>query len=467
MMKHIHFIGIGGTGLSAIARVLIQQGYEVSGSDMTASDYFLQIGKDGAKIVLGHKAENVLGADMVIRSSAIKDTNPEVIAALAQGIPVLKRSEFLPILLDGLNTIAVAGSHGKTTTTAMVLFILNKIGVDPSFIVGANVKQLGTNAHAGTSQLFVIEADEYDYMFLGLNPLVSVITNIEHDHPDCFPTLQSYLDAFVQFARRLRSNGTLLVCSDDGGIRDLIPQLENLQTNIKTYGFNDDAIHQANNLQSDPDGYPTFDMVYKNNNSENELLGKCKLQIPGKHNVLNGLAALSVIHTLGLSMPDAINALADFTGTERRFDIVDRVKGITFVNDYAHHPTQITSTIAAAKAKFPGSRIWAIWEPHTYSRTASLARDFSHALADADLVVITQIYAAREADTGYLPIDIVDDLGSSKACFIPDFLQVVDFLIQNLVEGDVVLVLSAGNAPEITELSLAALKDKRDGTGSK
>ena len=215
MMKHIHFIGIGGTGLSAIARILLQQGYVVSGSDMTASIYFDQISKDGAKTTLGHAAENVFGADMVVRSSAIKDSNPEVIAARNQGVPVLKRSEFLPILLKGFNTIAVAGSHGKTTTTAMILFILNEIGADPSFIVGANVKQFGSNAHAGNSQLFVIEADEYDYMFLGLDPLISVITNIEHDHPDCFPTPQSYLDAFTQFVGRLRQNGTALVCSDD------------------------------------------------------------------------------------------------------------------------------------------------------------------------------------------------------------------------------------------------------------
>ena len=228
-MKHIHFIGIGGTGLSAIARILLQQGYYVSGSDSFASNYFKEITRDGAKTVLGHDSNNILGANLVVRSSAIKDDNPEVKAAIAQGIPVMKRSEFLPILLQGLDTIAIAGSHGKTTTTSMVLYILHELGADPSFISGANVKQVGTNARAGKSKLFVIEADEYDNMFLGLDPLISVITNIEHDHPDCFPTPEEYLNAFVQFISRLRPNGTALVCIDDPGNCDLL-KLENVKS---------------------------------------------------------------------------------------------------------------------------------------------------------------------------------------------------------------------------------------------
>jgi len=236
-MRHVHFIGIGGTGLSAIARILVQRGYEVSGSDNFASVYFNDIARDGAKTFLGHHPDNVRGADVVVRSSAIKDDNPEFISAIQLGIPVLKRSDFLPMLLKSSDTIAIAGSHGKTTTTSMILFMLHEIGADPSFISGAIVKQLATNAHAGSSDLFVIEADEYDYMFLGLNPLISVITNIEHDHPDCFPTPEAYMEAFVQFLSRQRPNGTAFLCVDDPGVRQLLTRDAVTLVNFKTYGL--------------------------------------------------------------------------------------------------------------------------------------------------------------------------------------------------------------------------------------
>jgi UDP-N-acetylmuramate--alanine ligase len=457
-MKHIHFIGIGGTGLSAIARILLQQGFVVSGSDSFASNYYAEITRDGAKTVLGHDPNNILGADVVVRSSAIKDENPEVKAAIAQGIPVMKRSEFLPILLQGLDVIAISGSHGKTTTTSMVLFILNELGADPSFISGANVKQVGTNARAGKSKLFVIEADEYDYMFLGLDPLISVITNIEHDHPDCFPTPEVYLNAFVQFISRLRPNGTALVCIDDPGNCDLLKH-ENVETiNIKTYAIGKNADYQAVNLIRNSKGCLTFDVVFHHPQKGSITLGQCSLSIPGRHNVHNALAALAVVDTLGLSMSDALISMSQFEGAERRFDILGKVRGVTIINDYAHHPTQIASTLEAAHARFPGSKIWVIWEPHTYSRTSTLEKEFVKVLADADEVVITKIYAAREVDTGFLPLGIIDALTSKKACYIPDFSQVVDYLIKYIQNGDVVLVLSAGNAPEISEKLMETLK---------
>lgn len=457
-MKHIHFIGIGGTGLSAIARILLQQGYDVSGSDSFASNYFAEITRDGAKTVLGHDSNNILDADLVVRSSAIKDDNPEVKAAIAQGIPVMKRSEFLPILLQGLDTIAIAGSHGKTTTTSMVLYILNERGADPSFISGANVKQVGTNARAGKSKLFVIEADEYDNMFLGLDPLISVITNIEHDHPDCFPTPEEYLNAFVQFISRLRPNGTALVCIDDPGNCDLL-KLENVKAlNIKTYAIEKNADYQAVNLIKNSKGCLTFDVIFHHPQKGSATLGECSLSIPGRHNVQNALAALAVVDTLGLSMNDALKSLSRFEGAERRFDILGSAQGVTIINDYAHHPTQIASTLEAARTRFPGSKIWVVWEPHTYSRTSSLETEFSKALATADEVIITKIYAAREFDTGYLPLGIIDTLTSKKACYIPDFSQVVNYLVKFIQKGDAVLVLSAGNAPEISQNLLDSLK---------
>ena len=232
---------------------------------------------------------------------------------------------------------------------------------------------------------------------------------------------------------------------------------------LRSYGLGSDANYQATQIHSDVDGTTSFDMLYHNDQTEPTLLGKGLLQIPGTHNVLNSLAALAVIHSLGLSLPDAIQALAKFSGTERRFDVVGSVNGITLINDYAHHPTQITTTIAAARSRYPAARIWVVWEPHTYSRTSALEQDFIASLDGADKVIITQIYAAREADTGYLPIPIVDALGSLKAAYIPDFDQVVAFLDQNLAANDVVLVLSAGNAPEITQKTLTALTNRQDG----
>jgi len=449
-MKHIHFIGIGGTGLSAIARILLQRGYTVSGSDSVASNYFVEITRDGAKTMLGHNPNNILGADLVVMSSAIKEDNPEVKAAIAQGIPVMKRSEFLPILLKDLDTIAIAGSHGKTTTTSMVLFILNELGAGPSFISGANVKQIGTNARAGKSNLFVIEADEYDYMFLGLDPLISVITNIEHDHPDCFPTPEVYLDAFVQFLTHLRPNGTALICMDDPGNIDLLKH-ENVKTlNIKTYAIGKSADYQAINILNNSKGCMSFDVVFRHPQKGMVMLGNCSLSIPGHHNVQNALAALAVIDSLGLSISDALKSISQFEGAERRFDIVGSARGVTIINDYAHHPTQIASTLEATHSRFPESRIWVVWEPHTYSRTITLEKEFIKALSGADQVIITKIYAAREVNTGYLPLGIIDTLTSKKACYIPDFSQVVDYLVKLLQKGDVVLVLSAGNAPEIS-----------------
>jgi len=459
-MRHVHFIGIGGTGLSAIARILVQRGYEVSGSDNFVSVYFNDIARDGAKTFLGHHPDNVRGADVVVRSSAIKDDNPEVISAIQLGIPVLKRSDFLPMLLKSSDTIAIAGSHGKTTTTSMILFMLHEIGADPSFISGAIVKQLATNAHAGSSDLFVIEADEYDYMFLGLNPLISVITNIEHDHPDCFPTPEAYMEAFVQFLSRQRPNGTAFLCVDDPGVRQLLTRDAVTLVNFKTYGLKSNTDYLASGLKLNPAGCFNFDFVLNSGKGAPNNLGNCRLLVPGEHNVQNALAALAVIHTLGFPLSEALNALSRFQGADRRFDICDPVAGITIVNDYAHHPTQIDHTIAAARTRFPGAPIWVVWEPHTYTRTAALEKDFCTSLSRADHVIITRIYPAREKDNGYTPLGIVDALGSKKACYIPDFDQVAGYLVRNLAENDVLLVLSAGNAPAISQKTLALLKDR-------
>lgn len=458
MTKHVHFIGIGGTGLSAMARILLQRGYTVSGSDRVASIYFNEITKEGAKTHLGHSPENITGADLIIRSSAINDKNPEVLAAKEIGIPVYKRSEFLPEMLKGQNTIAIAGTHGKTTTTAMIITILKELNLDPSFIVGANIKSFNTNAENGAGSLFVIEADEYDHMFMGLNPLISVITNIEHDHPDCYPTPESYQQAFVEFLSLLRPDGAGFVCIDDPGIQTMMTDISFKSKSIKTYGFSTEADFQVSNIRNDSSDTQIFDVVNKVSNESNQILGTCCLQVPGEHNMLNALAALIVIRHLGLSIDKAIDALSQFEGTERRFDVLGTEKGVTIINDYAHHPTQIRLTLNATRQRYPAARIWTVWEPHTYSRTSTLEKEFIQSLQISDKVIITKIYAARELDTGYQPTAIINSLLSKDSVYIPEFDQVVEYLLTNLMAGDVVLVLSAGNAPEISQRTFEGLR---------
>ncbi|MFZ3080611.1 MAG: UDP-N-acetylmuramate--L-alanine ligase, partial [Bellilinea sp.] len=348
-MKHIHLIGIGGTGLSAIALLLKERGYTVSGSDRTLSPLARQLSAHGVTVYAGHDANNVLQADVVVRSSAIPDDNPEVLAARDAGIPVLKRSEYLGHLMAGCQTIAVAGTHGKTTTTAMVAWIFTRLGQNPSYIIGGVAKNLGNNAHAGSGPVFVIEADEYDNMFLGLTPQVEVVCTLEHDHPDCFPTPESYNEAFIHFVQRLEPAGVLLVCADDAGTRWLARNHGREDIRLLTYGTDAQADYRAEDLTPNPHGGFNFTAVF-----HNERLTPVSLQVPGEHNALNALAALAVVHTQGLPVDQAAAALAEFSGTGRRFEVLGEAAGIVVVDDYAHHPTEVRATLLAARARYPG-----------------------------------------------------------------------------------------------------------------
>jgi UDP-N-acetylmuramate--alanine ligase len=313
-MKHIHLIGIGGAGLSAIAQVLLDKGYTVSGSDRVASALFNVITNAGARTYLSHAAEQIKGADIVLRSSAIPDDNPEVLAALAQGIPVLKRAEFLGELTDGKQTIAIAGSHGKTTTTAMLVWMLSKLNQDPSYIVGGVINQFACNAHAGTGQYFVIEADEYDNMFLGLSPTIGIVTNIEYDHPDFFPTEKYYMDAFLAFVERIQPNGLALLCMDDPLTQKLMDVITKSGIRVLSYGASPQADYQADHIQLDGVQH-RFCLKKRDEVGRILELGSQMLTLPGQHNILNATAALAVIDQLGLPLDKAMSALQSFTGT--------------------------------------------------------------------------------------------------------------------------------------------------------
>ncbi|HBG73921.1 MAG: UDP-N-acetylmuramate--L-alanine ligase [Chloroflexi bacterium GWB2_49_20] len=451
-MDHIHLIGIGGSGLSAIARLLLEMGFTVSGSDHLDSAFLADLRIQGADIKIGHHSENIVGANLVVRSSAIADDNPEIKAAREAGIPVLKRADFLGNLMDGKTGIAVAGTHGKTTTTAMLAWVLTALKQDPSFIVGGIMSNLGVNARAGKGTCFVIEADEYDRMFLGLKPMYEVITNVEHDHPDCYPTPQIFYAAFENFVDLLPADGTLVACGQDAGTTKLISHARTKNTRTATYGLDDNAVQkpgadfysQAGNLSYNAKGGFSFDAIL------NRRIYQVNLQVPGIHNVLNALAVLTVIDLLHLPLDQAALALGDFQGTRRRFEMRGEPGGITIIDDYAHHPTEIRATLAAARARYPGRRIWVVWQPHTYSRTQLLQSEFSQSFLDADHVIVTEIYAAREQKQDFSSSQVVKAMGHMAVQFIPELPDVSDYLINHLNIGDVLLVLSAGDADQIS-----------------
>ncbi len=484
-MDHIHLIGIGGSGISAIARVLLESGYTVSGSDRVLSPLAENLRAAGARVDIGHHPENIQGANLVVRSSAIPDQNPEVVAAHAAGIPVLKRADFLGQLIsqnDRLG-IAVSGTHGKTTTTAMIAWMLTCLGQDPSFIVGGVLKNLGVNAHAGRGQAFVIEADEYDRMFLGLKPSIIVVTNVDYDHPDCYPTPADYERAFLAFTGCLQPGGSLLACRDDPGAKRLLQARQAEGCPAYSYGFNQtvgfeadykivytadfQSDYQAYRLELNPAGSFDFEMALSSGPGEITPLAHVSLQVPGKHNVLNALAALAVAHLLGLPLQTASEALHRYAGAGRRFDIVGDADGITIVDDYAHHPTEIRTTLAAARSRFPRRRLWAVWQPHTFSRTQAFASEFATAFKDADRVLVTGIYGAREfagdSSMANLASDLARSISGPAAQYISSLPAVTAFLLSQLQPGDVLLVFSAGDADQVSAQVLAALRSCSNG----
>lgn len=480
--QHIHLIGIGGSGLSAIARLLLESGYTVSGSDRSLSPLAQELASAGARIFAGHKAENIQGADLVVRSSAIPDDNVEVAAAQAAGIPVLKRSDFLGKITGEHTLYAVAGTHGKTTTTAMLAWAMTELGIDPSYIIGGTAKNLGgKNAHAGQGQAFVIEADEYDRMFLGLDPDVIIVTFLEHDHPDCYPTPQEYFDAFAAFVRRLRPGGTLLVSHDNQAALELAAHAPH-SAQAFTYGADPAANYTAKDIAANQQGGFDYRAYWQSVGKEPEYLASVRLQVPGEHNVRNSLAVLAALHRLYASDPlisrddlgelmrEAALALARFEGTGRRFDIQGEVNGITVIDDYAHHPTEIQATLAAARARYPERRIWAVWQPHTFSRTRALENEFARSFAHADRVIVTDIYASREkaADFPYVSAaQVVEKMGHPGAQFIASLEDTSAALLASLQPGDVLLVLSAGDADQVSANVLAGLEKRKGNYGKK
>jgi UDP-N-acetylmuramate--alanine ligase len=448
----IHLVGVGGIGLSAIARVLLGWGYEVSGSDNQLSTLTRSLIGEGIVVYEGHHASHVDSADVVVVSSAIPEDNPEVGEARRRGLPVVKREQFLGELTATKTTIAVAGTHGKTTTSAMISWILTQAGLDPTFVVGGVLQNLATNAQAGAGPHFVIEADEYDRAFLGLRPHVAVLIAMEHDHPDCYPTFGQMREAFASFVRSLAPGGLLIICAEDPEAKKLASELPEAKPRLETYGLSEacdwwaEGLHLGNSA--------AFEVYHRG-----KRLGACALQVPGQHNVLNALAALAASTDVGVDFGTAAAALTRFRGTQRRFEIKGREAGVTVVDDYAHHPTEIRATLAAARVKFPGRPVWAVFQPHTFSRTAALLDDFASAFGDADHVLVTGIYGAREeVSLGVSGEDIVSRMEHSDVRYVESLDGAVQILRDEVQSGDVVITLGAGDGYVVGECLLAHLE---------
>jgi UDP-N-acetylmuramate--alanine ligase len=459
-MTHVHLIGIGGSGLSAIARLLKESGYTVTGSDRALSAFAMDLQAAGVTIYIGHHPRNIQGADWVVRSSAIPDDNIEVVAAKRANIPVYKRADFLGKLMADKTGIAVAGTHGKTTTTAMIAFLLSELGRDPSFIVGGMLSNYNVNARSGTGNPFVIEADEYDRMFLGLKPRIEVVTNLEHDHPDCYPTYEDMVSAFESFISLLPQDGILIGCVEDGGAAALLNKARREGRHVIAYNIQADLTinasqwMQARSLQPNDQGGFTFEAT--TNIGELETV-HVSLQVPGEHNVRNALAALAVIAALGLPLHEAAAKLSYFKGTGRRFEVKGEKRGILVIDDYAHHPTEIKATLAAARARYPQHRIWAVWQPHTYSRTKTLFYEFTRAFTDADEVIVTEIYPSREPKQDFSSAEVVSAMPHPSVHFMASLEETTEYLLKHLRQNDVLLVLSAGDADQVSANVLAGL----------
>lgn len=458
--RRVHFVGIGGIGLSAIARVLIARGEQVVGSDLNASPITDELEKLGAKIFIGQRAENIGDVDLVLATSAVTEDNPEILEARRRGIRLVRRYDFFPELTEGKRVIAVAGTHGKTTTTGMVAAILLNAGLDPTVIVGGIIPELKGNARAGGGEYFVIEADEYDRAFLGLRPFIAVVTSIEMDHPDIFRDVNEVARGFREFMKLVARDGLLVGYGDDERVSR---ELQSADTSVIRYGFGVHNDWRAIDLKPNARGGTDF-AVQRGRNR----LGDFELRIPGKHNVLNALAALVVAYRLGIDLKDAQETLRSFRGAARRFEIKGEFAGITVVDDYAHHPSEIRATLAAARERFPDRNIWAVFQPHTFSRTHALLDDFAQAFSDADQIIVTEIFGARERDDGRVTShDLVQRMAKSNVTYLRSPEEIVDFLSMRLKPGDVLLTLGAGDVYRIGEWVLAGLRRQpRRGRGT-
>lgn len=450
-IKRIHFIGIGGSGMCPLAEILRSEDFELSGSDMNEGDTLDRIKSYGIPVHMGHKAENIDGAELVVYSAAIKETNPERAEAVKRNIPCIERSVMLGIVTRRYRrSIAVSGTHGKTTTTAMLSQILIGSGFDPSAIIGGKLPFIGGNSYVGKSDIIVCEACEYVDTFLELNPYMSIILNIDADHLDYFKNLENIKKSFNKFSKQ--TTGVLVINGDDKNTLDAV---EDVNIEKVTYGFNETNDYYAVNLSADKGIHEQFDLMYKG-----EKITTIKLIVPGKHNVYNALAAASAAHYLGATANEISDNLHKFGGVHRRFEILGTPMGITVADDFAHHPTELTVTLNAAM-NMGFKKVWAVFQPHTFSRTAMLLDDFAEALKIPDEAIISEILPVRETNTyNIYSTDLGKKVPNSKC--IDTFEDITKYVCDNAQEGDLILTMGGGNVYMCANMILKELQYREE-----
>jgi len=449
---NIHFIGIGGAGMSGIARIMLAKSIEVSGSDKNESQMTLALKALGAKVQIGHDAKNIDSADLVVVSAAISKNNPEYAAAIAAGLPIAARATALSWLLSDSKSVAVAGTHGKTTTTAMLTVALQAAGVDPSFAIGGTINSAGTNAHSGSGDIFVVEADESDGSFLAYQPLGAIITNIELDHVDHFTSEEQLFKTFADFVGSIKPDGFLVVCGDDSGVKKLIKMNANPNIKVITYGQGPDNDYQISRINLAAQSSTA--QVTINGRKAGEL----SLVVPGLHNLLNALAAFAAGCALQVNELKLIQGLGNFSGTKRRFELKGEVNGVKVIDDYGHHPTEIEVTLTAAKNLAGSGRVLTVFQPHRYSRTSAFTKEFARSLSLSDFVYLLEIYAASEKPMeGVSSLLISKLMSAEKVKFEPSMLQVVADIAKAAKSGDVIITLGAGDVSSLSAPILDAL----------
>jgi UDP-N-acetylmuramate--alanine ligase len=459
-IQRIHFVGIGGIGMSGIAEVLLTLGFKVSGSDLKHSSITERLKKLGATVYDGHRAENIAGAEVVVTSSAIGPDNPEVAEARQHHIPVIQRAEMLAELMRLKYGIAVAGMHGKTTTTSMVAAVLAAGGLDPTVVVGGRVDAMGSNARLGKSQYLVAEADESDRSFLSLSPILAVVTNIDREHMDCYRDMQDVEQTFLAFMDHVPFYGMVVACNDDERLRALMPQL---RRRAVTYGTRSDSDFHIVDAETGIAGKTEKPMSEFGVRYKGRSLGDFRLYVPGQHNVLNATAAIAVGIGLDIAAMDIRAALEKFRGVERRFQLRGKVGEVSVIDDYGHHPTEIRATLAAAR-QCGFRRIHVIFQPHRYTRTQLLAEEFATAFADADSVLILDVYAASESPilgvTGEWLARRIAELGGKDAKYVASMAEAAQMAMQLASEGDMILTLGAGNVSQLAPQIVKSLEGR-------
>lgn len=453
-IKRLHFTGIGGISMSGLAEILVHQGYIVTGSDMKYSTMTQKLEKMGIKITIGHQAENITGADLLIYTAAVNQNNPELIAASQIGIPCIDRATLLgEIMKKYPASIAVSGTHGKTTTTSMIAMIMLEDGQDPTIHIGGELKAIGGTTRIGTSDYFIAEACEYSGSFLKFHPTLAVILNIEYDHADYYKNFGEIRDAFLKFSLLVPQGGYLLVNGDDPTALDILAQVP---CNKITFGVqNEHCEWVATNIIFDNNGCASYTLLH-----QNKPICDIKLKVPGIHNVSNSMAAIAASSIMGCSPSSAVKALQKFSGTGRRFELKGRSEGVTVIDDYAHHPTEVAATLKAA-SNCDYSRVWCVFQPHTYTRTKFLMNEFSTAFENADIVILSDIYAARETDNGEVNSSMLADriiATGKKVLYIKEFDRIVKFLDKNAEPGDLIITMGAGDIYKVGEMFLETRK---------